>query len=213
MSIFSSWVAAPNSLVITYTGRSTRSTISESDWPMPAVSTTTRSNPAVRRNASASASIALVAELRRRVAIERMKMRSSRKALNRIRSPSNAPPVRRRVGSTASTATRNCSNRRENLLSSSSVTVLLPAPPVPVTPTTGARCEAAAQDSRNRCSSAESIVSSSSADSTLAIVRSSAASPGSGIRGSGPGSSRCSDVRRTRSSIIPPRPSDIPSLG
>ena len=46
MSIFSSWLAAPNSLVITYTGRSTRSTISESLWPMPAVSTITRSNPA-----------------------------------------------------------------------------------------------------------------------------------------------------------------------
>ena len=43
MSIFSSWLAAPYSLVITYMGKSTRSTISESLWPMPAVSTMTRS--------------------------------------------------------------------------------------------------------------------------------------------------------------------------
>ena len=46
MSIFSSWLAAPYSLVITYSDRSTRSTISVSDWPMPAVSTMIRSKPA-----------------------------------------------------------------------------------------------------------------------------------------------------------------------
>ena len=90
------------SLVITYTGTSTRSTISESLWPMPAVSTITRSNPCVRRNATRPTSIALVARCWRRVAIERMKTLSLRRLFMRMRSPSSAPPVRRRVGSTAS---------------------------------------------------------------------------------------------------------------
>ena len=40
MSIFSSWLAAPNSGVITYSGMSTCGTIAASPWPMPEVSTT-----------------------------------------------------------------------------------------------------------------------------------------------------------------------------
>ena len=39
MSIFSSWLAAPNSGVITYIGTSTSGTIAASPWPMPEVST------------------------------------------------------------------------------------------------------------------------------------------------------------------------------
>src|SRR5690606_2073104 len=72
MSIFSSWLGAPKSLVITYIGKSTRSTISESLWPMPAVSTITRSKPRPLRKAMESCSTTLVAECWRRVAIERM---------------------------------------------------------------------------------------------------------------------------------------------
>ncbi|MNC88392.1 hypothetical protein D3C83_42040 [compost metagenome] len=72
MSIFSSWLCAPKSEVITYIGKSTRSTISESLWPMPAVSTITRSKPADFRNAMASFSTALVAKSWRRVAMLRM---------------------------------------------------------------------------------------------------------------------------------------------
>src|SRR5450759_4522887 len=46
MSIFSSWLAAPNSGVITYSDTSTSGTIAASPWPMPEVSTTIRSKPA-----------------------------------------------------------------------------------------------------------------------------------------------------------------------
>ncbi len=86
---------------------SARSTISESLCPIPAVSTRTSPKPCVRRNETAEASIAFVARFCRRVAIERMKTRSLRRLFIRMRSPSSAPPVRRRVGSTATTATRS----------------------------------------------------------------------------------------------------------
>ena len=43
MSIFSSWLAAPNSGVITYSDTSTCGTTAASPCPMPEVSTTTRS--------------------------------------------------------------------------------------------------------------------------------------------------------------------------
>ena len=55
----------------------------------------------------------------------------------RMRSPSSAPPVRRRVGSTAITAMRIVGKRARNRSSSSSATLDLPAPPVPVMPMTG----------------------------------------------------------------------------
>ena len=45
MSIFSSWLAAPNSGVMTYIEVSTYGTTAASPWPMPGVSTTTRSKP------------------------------------------------------------------------------------------------------------------------------------------------------------------------
>ena len=43
MSIFSSCEAAPYSGVMTYSATSTNGTIAASPWPMPGVSTTTRS--------------------------------------------------------------------------------------------------------------------------------------------------------------------------
>ena len=100
---------------------------------------------ALRRACSATASsrTALVAALRRRVASERMNTRPSRRLFILIRSPSSAPPVRRRVGSTASTAIRASGKYWRKRETSSSVTVLLPAPPVPVMPTTGTAAPAA----------------------------------------------------------------------
>ena len=59
MSIFSNWLAAPNSGVITYIGTSTSGTIAASPWPMPEVSTMIRSNPATLTAASTSGSAAL----------------------------------------------------------------------------------------------------------------------------------------------------------
>ena len=67
----------------------------------------------------------------------------------RMRSPSSAPPVRRRVGSTASTAI--CSlgkllhEARQQLIGE----VDLPAPPVPVMPTTGPRAAQRASAARS----------------------------------------------------------------
>ena len=67
-------------------------------------------------------------------------MRSPDNAFIRIRSPSSAPPPRRRVGSTASTAIRSLSSwSSRNRRISSSVRELLPDPPVPVMPSTGTR--------------------------------------------------------------------------
>ena len=54
MSIFSSCDAAPNSGVITYSEVSTNGTIAASPWPMPGVSTMTRSLPAALHAAIAS---------------------------------------------------------------------------------------------------------------------------------------------------------------
>src|SRR3979409_482705 len=57
----------------------------------------------------------------------------------RMRSPSSAPPVLRRVGSTDRTAIFSLSPwSRRKRRTSSSVSELLPAPPVPVIPSTGA---------------------------------------------------------------------------
>ena len=53
-----------------------------------------------------SFSTTLVATCWRRVAIERMNTRGLRRLFMRMRSPSSAPPVRRRVGSTQITAMR-----------------------------------------------------------------------------------------------------------
>ena len=70
----------------------------------------------------------------------------------RMRSPSSAPPLRRRVGSIATTAICACGKCRTRRASSSSVRLDLPAPPVPVTPTTGTLWRARAS-MRRTCSS------------------------------------------------------------
>ena len=72
MSIFSSWLAAPNSGVITYTGTSTYGTTPASPWPMPLVSTITMSKPAIRVAATMSAKAAGTSLPETRVASERM---------------------------------------------------------------------------------------------------------------------------------------------
>ncbi len=72
MSIFSSWLAAPYSGVITYIGTSTSGAIAASPWPMPEVSTITRSKPAALQLAITSGSAALTSRPVSRVASERM---------------------------------------------------------------------------------------------------------------------------------------------
>ncbi len=72
MSIFSSWLAAPNSGVITYSETSTNGTMAASPWPMPEVSTTIRSKPATLQAAMASGKDLEISLPASRVAIERM---------------------------------------------------------------------------------------------------------------------------------------------
>ena len=72
----------------------------------------------------------------------------------RMRSPSSAPPVRLREGSMEMTAifSRSSWSRRKRR-TSSSVSELLPAPPVPVMPSVGTRSAAAASSSPRRMES------------------------------------------------------------
>jgi len=72
MSIFSSWLAAPYSGVMTYSVASTCGTIAASPWPMPLVSTKMRSKPAHLQAAIASGSARLISEPASRVARLRM---------------------------------------------------------------------------------------------------------------------------------------------
>ena len=144
MSIFSSWLAAPNSGVITYIGTSTSGTMAASPWPMPEVSTTIRSKPAALQAAITSGRAAEISLPKSRVASERMKTRGpwlwlqGPIAFMRMRSPSRAPPLLRRDGSMEITATRRLSSwSRRSRRISSSVSEDLPAPPVPVMPSTG----------------------------------------------------------------------------
>ena len=73
-----------------------------------------------------------------------------------MRSPSSAPPVRRRVGSTEITAMRISGKLARKRFSSSSVTDDLPAPPVPVMPMTGVLPPASCHCLRRWASSASS---------------------------------------------------------
>ncbi len=116
-----------------------------SPWPMPGVSTITRSNPAARQAAMTSGSESGTSATDERVASERKNTCGESMAFMRMRSPSSAPPALRRVGSTATTAMRSLSSwssRKRRI--SSSVSDDLPEPPVPVMPSTGATLAAAA---------------------------------------------------------------------
>ena len=79
----------------------------------------------------------MVAKCCRLVAIDLINIFGEDRLFILILSPNNAPPVFRRVGSTAKTAIRISGLFLENLSKSSSTTLLLPAPPVPVIPITG----------------------------------------------------------------------------
>ena len=110
MSIFSSWEAAPNSGVMTYSEVPTSGTMPDSPWPIPEVSTTIRSKPLNLQQARTSGSAADSSLPVSRVASERMKILSESIAFIRMRSPSRAPPVRLREGSIEITAIRSRSS-------------------------------------------------------------------------------------------------------
>ena len=178
---------------------------------MPGVSTTTRSYPAARHAAMTSPRCSGSCPSARRVASDRKKTcdgsRSSI-AFMRMRSPSSAPPPLRRVGSTASTAMRSLSSwSSRNRRTSSSVNELLPDPPVPVMPSTGAeRCCAASCTAAARASSRPS-------SSTVIALASAAGSPASTWSACGPVAARSTSQAAMSSLIMPARPRRCPSSG
>ena len=159
-----------------------------------------------------SRSTVLIAACWRRVAIERMYTRGLRSEFMRMRSPSSAPPVRRRVGSTETTAMRICGKLARKRLSSSSVTLDLPAPPVPVMPMTGVLAPASCH-CRRRCASSASPKAPSSSRDSMRPMAISSPMPGTPPSSTAGAASRASPARATTSSIISTRPIFMPSLG
>ncbi len=218
MSIFSSWLAAPNSGVITYIGTSTSGTMAASPWPMPEVSTMIRSKPASLVAASTSGSAWLTSLPASRVASERMYTRAPDSAhgliaFMRMRSPSSAPPLLRRDGSMEMTAMRRRSrwSRRKRRISSS-VSDDLPAPPVPVMPMTGVftNCAAAwisATRSGGRPWFSSAVINCASLRQALSVW------PRTSARSAGANDDRSLSQCITISPIMPARPMRWPSSG
>ncbi|MNN36286.1 hypothetical protein D3C81_1501770 [compost metagenome] len=109
-----------------------------SPCPIPDVSTITRSKRAALQAAITSGSAWEISDPASRVASERMNTFGWLIAFMRMRSPSSAPPDLRRDGSIEITAidSASCWSSRKRRISSS-VSDDLPAPPVPVMPSTG----------------------------------------------------------------------------
>jgi hypothetical protein len=221
MSIFSSWLAAPNSGVITYMGTSTCGTMAASPWPMPEVSTTTRSKPAPcrRRSRRAGRLADLAAEVARGQRAHEDALALAKGTVHgliafmRMRSPSSAPPLLRREGSIEMTATRSLSpwSRRRRRISSS-VSEDLPAPPVPVMPSTGILRLAACV--RAFSTSLSSALPFSSAVISWARARQFASPwPWMAARRFGRVAVRSWSQRITISPIMPARPMRWPSSG
>ena len=108
-----------------------------SDWPVPTVSTMTRSKPAASKQSTAARAARDRPPSSPRAENERMKaFGCAAFSPMRMRSPSTAPPVIGLDGSIAITATRRpCASQAP---SSASTSVDLPLPGTPVTPTTRA---------------------------------------------------------------------------
>ncbi len=213
MSIFSSCEAAPNSGVITYIETSTKGTMAASPWPMPEVSTMTRSKPASLQAAMTSGSAAEISEPVSRVASERMKMFGCSMAFIRMRSPSRAPPVRLRDGSIEIRPIFTVSPwSRRKRRTISSVSDDLPAPPVPVMPSTGTSSSAAALSTGSLSAGAAPF---SSSVMTRASKRlSPALRPASTCSAPGtPAAARSKSDCCTTSLIMPCRPICTPSSG
>jgi hypothetical protein len=150
MSIFSSWVAAPYSASSRRATRRLWSVISVSLWPMPLVSTITRSKPAALQDLDRSRTCLDSARFDCRVASERMYTRG-----RRWRSCGCGRRAARRRscacdGSTEMTAMVLSAKSARKRRTSSSTRLDLPAPPVPVTPSTGNPAPAAPRRDRPR---------------------------------------------------------------
>ena len=147
-------------------------------------------------------------------------------AFIRIRSPSSAPPDFRRVGSTEMIASRRLSSWSSlKRRTSSSVSELLPAPPVPVMPSVGVFTVSARLCSAV-CSFGSSLPFSSAVTSCASARRerpiasrpassSARASAGSASASSDVGAyfERSTSLRCSMSAIMPGRPIFCPSSG
>jgi hypothetical protein len=198
-------------------GTSTCGTMAASPWPMPEVSTITRSKPAALQAAITSGRAALISLPKSRVARLRMNTRGpcchGPMAFMRMRSPSSAPPLLRREGSMLITATRSASpwSSRSRRMSSS-VSEDLPAPPVPVMPSTGVFVPEAAP--RTACSSAASALPFSITVMSCASARHAISPwPCTVARALGACGDRSWSQRMTISPIMPCRPMRWPSSG
>ena len=122
---------------MTYIEISECSTISVSDWPIPDVSKIIKSKLAALRILIASFTWADKARLACLVAKDLIYTLGDLIEFILILSPSRAPPVFLLDGSTEIIAISFFSKSNINLLTSSSTSEDLPAPPVPVIPKTG----------------------------------------------------------------------------
>ena len=128
--------------------------MSTSACPAPTVSMMIRSKPALSKTVTKAAVLCARPPSAPRDAIERIKMPlSPDKSPMRIRSPSNAPPVKGLVGSTAMMATLGAgfpSSAWRKCLASWLTRVLFPVPGAPVTPI---RCAVPVKGNSADCSS------------------------------------------------------------
>ena len=131
---------------------SATSVIASLPWPMPVVSTSIRSKPTAWQVSIARAMQSAISRPLPRLANERMKSSSSASEFILILSPKSAPPVLLRVGSVASSATFASGLSRLIRSINSSVRLDFPAPPVPVSPTTGQPAPASTLRQRSRTS-------------------------------------------------------------
>ena len=134
---FSSWLGAPYSLVVTYIETSATSVMASLPCPIPLVSTRTKSNPTALQTSMARSMQSAISLPLSLLANDRMNKLASVSEFILILSPSSAPPVFLRVGSVANKATLASGLSLLIRSMTSSIRLDLPAPPVPVTPTTG----------------------------------------------------------------------------
>ena len=143
------WRTSPEPGWTTTTTVSATSATSVSDWPTPTVSITTTSNATASAPAAARVAGARPPS-RPPAAVERMNtLRSPGSRSIRARSPSSAPPERRELGSTASTATERPPARHAAASRDSSDD--LPTPGRPGDADDLARCLAAQRGRGDRC--------------------------------------------------------------
>ena len=116
---------------------SATSVIASLPCPIPLVSTRTKSNPTALQTSMARSIQSAISRPLSLLAKDRMNRLESVSEFILILSPRRAPPVFFRVGSVANRATLASGLSLLIRSMTSSIRLDLPAPPVPVTPTTG----------------------------------------------------------------------------